>query len=75
MSTARCGVMAELRLNKSGNRRGIYAGNKGGRKSIRRGTAQYIRTCDSRVGKWLREHQTGLYNRLLERADAVAKGQ
>ncbi len=65
------------KTNKRGDRRGLYTRTnttiqKQRMRTLDRATAQYTRSCDSKVGKWLRLNDVDTYNQLLEFADDAA---
>lgn len=67
----------KLGLNKAGNTRGMHVRKpetiaKQKVKTVDRAIAQYVRSADSRVGKYLRINETRKYNKTLEKADNVA---
>jgi hypothetical protein len=70
--------MTEGKLNKSGNRRGLHkrtdeTRKKQGARTIERAHGQYVRSCDSKVGKYLRYNETPKYNETLDKADKEQK--
>ena len=63
-------------LNKQRNRRGLNSRQsdpenraKNGQPSLNRSESQYLRSCDSRVGKWFRLKRPPVYSFILRIVD------